>query len=30
VFWQCSYIIRSSNETTIKLTGPHSWQIVSG
>jgi hypothetical protein len=28
--WSCSYVIRGINETTIKLTGPHSWQIVPG
>jgi hypothetical protein len=28
--WSCSYVIRGSNETTIKLTGPHSWEIVPG
>lgn len=28
--WECSYIIRGDNETTIKLTGSHSWVIVSG
>jgi hypothetical protein len=28
--WSCSYVIRGINETTIKLTGPHSWEIVPG
>jgi hypothetical protein len=28
VLWQCGYVIRGNNETTIKITGPHSWQIV--
>jgi hypothetical protein len=30
LLFACSYIIRGDNETTIKLTGPHSWEIVSG
>jgi hypothetical protein len=28
--WSCAYVIRGSNETTIQLTGPHSWEIVPG
>jgi hypothetical protein len=29
VLWQCGYVIRGNDGTTVKITGPHSWEIVS-
>ena len=30
VLWSCDYFVNGSGTGTIKITGPHSWQIIPG
>jgi hypothetical protein len=30
VLWSCDYFVNGSGTGTIKITGPHNWQIIPG